>query len=149
MVMNIRVAIVEDEDDKARLVASHLQKEGFKVDTNLTGRIKAVLRRPKAEPNSKKMEIGGELVIDSTRHQVCYRANQIGLTSTEVIDLSLPACKKGWIFTRDQILDSLWGEDKITPGRTINVHIKNLREKLGKASRFIKNIRGIGYKLEE
>ena len=59
------------------------------------------------------------------------------------------ASKKGWVFTRDQILDHLWGHDKAVLDRTIDVHIKNLREKLGKASRFIKNVRGVGYKIEE
>jgi len=115
----------------------------------LTARIRAILRRPKAEPASKKIEIGGELVIDLTRHQVNYQGNPIDLTSTEFKILSLLASRKGWVFTRDQILDDLWGQDKIVLDRTIDVHIKNLREKLGEASRFVKNIRGVGYKLEE
>ena len=115
----------------------------------LTARIKAVLRRPKAEPASDKLEIDGELVMDLTRHQVLYQGNPIDLTSTEFKILSLLASRKGWVFTRDQILDSLWGQDKIVLDRTIDVHIKNLREKLGEASRYIKNIRGVGYKLEK
>jgi DNA-binding response OmpR family regulator len=115
----------------------------------LTARIKAVLRRPTAEPASKKMEIGKALVIDLTKHQVSYQGNVIDLTSTEFKILSLLASKKGWVFTRDQILDGLWGHDKIVLDRTIDVHIKNLREKLGEASCYIKNIRGVGYKLEE
>jgi two-component system phosphate regulon response regulator PhoB/two-component system alkaline phosphatase synthesis response regulator PhoP len=115
----------------------------------LTARIKAVLRRPTAEPASKKIEIGGELVIDLTKHQMSYQGNLIDLTSTEFKIVSLLASRKGWVFTRDQILDNLWGQDKIVLDRTIDVHIKNLREKLGDASRFVKNIRGVGYKLEE
>jgi two-component system phosphate regulon response regulator PhoB/two-component system alkaline phosphatase synthesis response regulator PhoP len=71
------------------------------------------------------------------------------LTSTEFKILSLLASKKGRVFTRDQILDHLWGHEKIVLDRTIDVHIKNLREKLGPASHFIKNIRGVGYKVEE
>jgi DNA-binding response OmpR family regulator len=63
--------------------------------------------------------------------------------------LTLLSKKKGWVFTRDQILDYLWGQEKAVLDRTIDVHIKHLREKLGKAARFIKNIRGVGYKLEE
>ncbi len=115
----------------------------------LTARIKAVLRRPTAEPASKQIEIGGALVIDLTKHHVSYQGNPIDLTSTEFNILSFLASKKGWVFTRDQILDGLWGHDKIVLDRTIDVHIKNLREKLGEASRYIKNIRGVGYKLEE
>ena len=115
----------------------------------LTARIKAVLRRPKIEPASKKIEIGGELVIDLAKHEVRHRGTPIALTSTEFKILELLASKKSWVFTRDQILDELWGHDKIVLDRTIDVHIKNMREKLGEASRFVKNIRGVGYKLEE
>ena len=57
--------------------------------------------------------------------------------------------RKGWVYTRDQILDEIWGGEKIVLDRTVDVHIKNLREKLGSAGKFIKNIRGVGYKLEE
>jgi two-component system phosphate regulon response regulator PhoB/two-component system alkaline phosphatase synthesis response regulator PhoP len=59
------------------------------------------------------------------------------------------ASKKGWVFTRDQILDFLWGQDKFVLDRTIDVHIKHLRDKLGGAATFIKNVRGVGYKIEE
>ena len=52
------------------------------------------------------------------------------------------------MFSRNDILDYLWGHEKIVIDRTIDVHIKHLRDKLGKAGRFIKNIRGVGYKLE-
>jgi two-component system phosphate regulon response regulator PhoB/two-component system alkaline phosphatase synthesis response regulator PhoP len=115
----------------------------------LTARIKAVLRRPTAEPVPKNIEIGGALMIDLTRHQVSYQKQLIDLTSTEFKILTLLASRPGWVFTRDQILDDLWGQEKIVLDRTIDVHIKNLREKLGEASRYIKNIRSVGYKLEE
>jgi two-component system phosphate regulon response regulator PhoB/two-component system alkaline phosphatase synthesis response regulator PhoP len=115
----------------------------------LTARIKAVLRRPITEPALKKIEIGGALVIDLTKHQVSYRKQLIDLTSTEFKILTLLASRPGWVFSRDQILDGLWGQEKIVLDRTIDVHIKNLREKLGEGSRYVKNIRGVGYKLEE
>jgi two-component system phosphate regulon response regulator PhoB/two-component system alkaline phosphatase synthesis response regulator PhoP len=53
------------------------------------------------------------------------------------------------VFSRDQILDFLWGSEKAVIDRTVDVHIRNLREKLGEAAALIKNIRGVGYKLEE
>ena len=62
--------------------------------------------------------------------------------------LELLNAKRGTVFSRDKILDQLWGDDKIVLDRTIDVHIKNLREKLGPAGKSIKNIRGIGYKLD-
>jgi two-component system phosphate regulon response regulator PhoB/two-component system alkaline phosphatase synthesis response regulator PhoP len=57
--------------------------------------------------------------------------------------------KKSWVFTRNQILDHLWGDEKYVLDRTIDVHVRNLREKLGDADKFIKSVRGIGYKLED
>jgi two-component system phosphate regulon response regulator PhoB/two-component system alkaline phosphatase synthesis response regulator PhoP len=63
--------------------------------------------------------------------------------------LQLLSSRKGWVFTREKILDYLWGDEKAVLDRTVDVHIRNLREKLGKAKRLIKNVRGIGYKLEE
>ena len=74
---------------------------------------------------------------------------RIDLTSTEFKILELLISKKGWVFNRDRILDHLWGDEKAVLDRTVDVHIKNLREKLGKAKKFIKNVRGIGYKVDE
>ena len=70
------------------------------------------------------------------------------LTSTEFRILQMLASKKGWVFSREKILDYLWGNEKTVVDRTVDVHIKHLREKLGPAARLIKNLRGVGYKLE-
>ena len=70
------------------------------------------------------------------------------LTSTEFLILKILAEKQGWVFSREKILDLLWGDEKDVFDRTVDVHIKNLRDKLGTAGKLIKNIRGVGYKLE-
>ncbi len=116
----------------------------------LVARVKVVLRRSIEEPEKARIEIAeGALLIDSEKHEVLSRGKKIDLTSTEFKILALLASKKGWVFSRDKILDTLWGSEKIVVDRTIDVHIKHLREKLGDAAKFIKNIRGVGYKLEE
>lgn len=115
----------------------------------LVARVKAVLRRQPQEEETKKIEIGDELRILPDKYEVYVKDQKIELTSTEFKILQLLASKRGWVFTRDQILDYLWGKEKAVVDRTVDVHIKHLREKLGKAARFIKNIRGVGYKLEE
>jgi len=97
----------------------------------LVARVKAVLRRK--EDTSKKVKIGDVLLIDLNKYEVFVENKKIDLTSTEFRILKILACKKGWVFTRDQILNHLWGYDKVVLDRTIDVHIKNLREKLGKA----------------
>jgi len=114
----------------------------------LIARVKAVLRR-KAQDSGKKIKIGDILLIDLNKFEVFVENKKIDLTPTEFRILKILASKKGWVFTRDQILDHLWGQEKAVLDRTIDVHIKNLREKLGKAAKFIKNVRGIGYKIEE
>ncbi|HDL17881.1 MAG TPA: response regulator transcription factor [Bacteroidetes bacterium] len=115
----------------------------------LVARVKAVLRRKKQNEISKRIEIGNVLVIDLQKYEVLVENKKIELTGTEFKILKVLASKKGWVFSRGQILNELWGNDKIVLDRTIDVHIKNLREKIGKGGNFIKNIRGVGYKIEE
>jgi two-component system phosphate regulon response regulator PhoB/two-component system alkaline phosphatase synthesis response regulator PhoP len=115
----------------------------------LVARVKAVLRRQKKEEEPAKLEVGDILTIHPEKHEVYVGKKKIDLTSTEFRILYFLSSKRGWVFTRDQILNYLWGQEKAVVDRTIDVHIKHLREKLGKASRLVKNIRGVGYKLEE
>ena len=115
----------------------------------LVARVKAVLRRHKRKEETQKIEIGNILVIDLQKYHVYVEGKKTELTPTEFKILKILASKRGWVFTRDQILDSLWGNEKAVIDRTIDVHIKNLREKLGKAGIFIRNLRGVGYKFEE
>jgi two-component system phosphate regulon response regulator PhoB/two-component system alkaline phosphatase synthesis response regulator PhoP len=115
----------------------------------LVARVKSVLRRQAGPAPSKKIAVDDFLVLDLEKYEVLVQGRKVDLTSTEFKILKFLASKKGWVFTRDQILDYLWGHEKIVLDRTVDVHIRNLREKLGtKAARLIKNIRGVGYKLE-
>jgi two-component system phosphate regulon response regulator PhoB/two-component system alkaline phosphatase synthesis response regulator PhoP len=115
----------------------------------LVARVKAVLRRHDRGEPLKKIVIGDLLTIFPEKHEVYVEGRSVDLTSTEFKILNLLSQKKGWVFTRDQMLDYLWGKEKAVIDRTVDVHIKHLREKLGKAANLIKNIRGVGYKLEE
>ena len=115
----------------------------------LVARVKAVLRRQKKEDIPHKIMIGDLLTVFPEKHEAYVQGRKIDLTSTEFKILTLLASKKGWVFTRDKILDYLWGQEKAVLDRTIDVHIKHLREKLEEAAGLIKNIRGVGYKLEE
>jgi len=115
----------------------------------LVARIRAVLRRmEQKELAEEKIEIGNMLSLNLQKHEVTIEGKQVDLTSTEFRILQLLATKKGWVFSREKILDYLWGNEKTVVDRTVDVHIKHLREKLGPAARIIKNIRGVGYKLE-
>ncbi len=115
----------------------------------LVARVKAVLRRWQNHSESEPFVAGGILTVNLETYQAFVEGKDIELTTTELRILSLLLSKKGKVFSRYDILDYLWGNDKIVLDRTIDVHIRNLREKLGKAGQIIKNIRGVGYKLEE
>ena len=114
----------------------------------LAARIKAVLRRRAPDEGKGPVEVG-DLVIDPERYEARLQGRPLDLTSTEFKILRLLASRRGRVLTREQILDELWGRDKIVLDRTIDVHIKNLREKMGSSAGLIKNIRGVGYKVEE
>jgi DNA-binding response OmpR family regulator len=114
----------------------------------LIARIKAVLRRDTKIDKSQRLNIGGILEIDFQKYETYVNNEKINLTSTEFKILKLLTTRKGWVYSREQILDHLGVQEKGVLDRTVDVHIKNLREKIGEASKYIKNIRGVGYKLE-
>ena len=117
----------------------------------LVARVKTVLRRPGVQDSADKVIKIGPLSIDTEKYEVTADDDKILLTTTEFKILEVLAEGKGRVFTRDQLLKKkrLWGDDKLVYDRTIDVHIKNLREKLGVAGNMIKTVRSIGYKLEE
>jgi len=114
----------------------------------LTARVKAVLRRHEHKMGSKMIEVKDILRIDLEKYEVEVEGRKVDLTPTEFKILNLLAAKSGRIYSRDQILDHLWGKEKFVIDRTVDVHIRHLRGKLGSAGRFIRNIRSIGYKFE-
>ena len=114
----------------------------------LISRIKALLRRSSTNQHSsdsEKTEIGG-LRIDREKYHVVKNGEEINLPKKEFELLDLLASKPGKVFTRDEILDKIWGDDVVVGDRTIDVHIRKLREKLGEE--YIKTVKGIGYKFE-
>ena len=114
----------------------------------LVARVKAILRRNTTNIDTKIIKVNDILIIDIDRMSVSVKGKKIDLTGTEFKILQLLASRESWVFSRDQLLNHLWGNEKIVIDRTIDVHINHLREKLGVAGKLIKNIRGIGYKLE-
>ena len=114
----------------------------------LVARVKAVLRRNRIKMSESTININDDLIIDLQRYSVTVNGRPVDLTSTEFNILKILASKKGWVFSREQLLQHLWGGEKIVISRTIDVHIKHIREKLGMASKYVNNVRGVGYKLE-
>ncbi len=112
----------------------------------LLARVKAVLRRSGLAA-SRPIEIG-RLAIDPERFTVHSDGVEIKLTAVEFKILLLLSANRGKVFSREMILDHLWGNEKAVLDRTVDVHIKNLRDKLGAAGNMIKNIRSVGYKMD-
>lgn len=113
----------------------------------LVSRIKALLRRNVPnQPEPQVFETQGGLVIDRSRYVVVKNKKEITLPKKEFELLALLASKPGHVFTRDNILSSVWGDHVVVGDRTIDVHIRKLREKLG--DKTIRTIKGVGYKFE-
>lgn len=116
----------------------------------LVARVKAVLRRyskAAAEPN--RIDAGGGLAVNLDTFEASLAGKKLELTQSEFRILQLFASRIGWVFGREKILDALWGEEKNVTDRSVDVHVKNLRDKLGAAGRRIITVRGVGYKMVE
>ena len=114
----------------------------------LTSRLKALLRRRPLEPaTSEERTTLGDMVIDIERYHIEIKGKVVDLPRKEFELLGLLASKPGKVFTRDEIMDRIWGTQVIVGGRTIDVHIRKLREKIGDER--IKTIKGVGYKFED
>ncbi len=115
----------------------------------LMSRIKALLRRTgRVDDNDGKSHIvtAGNLTVDKEKVIVTRGDEKIELAKKEFELISLLISKPGKVFTREEIFNKVWGTDVIVGNRTIDVHIRKLREKLG--DKYIKTIKGIGYRFE-
>lgn len=113
----------------------------------LVSKVKSLLRR-KLQIDETIPEVGstklGDLVIDHDQYKVFYKKEELVFPRKEFELLSLLTSQPGKVFKREEILESIWGIDVVVGGRTIDVHIRKLREKLGDDS--INTIKGVGYK---
>ena len=112
----------------------------------LVARIKAVLRRS-TRSNATACFSVGSLQLDVQKHTVTVGEQAILLTLKEYELLHLLIQNPGTVFTRDQLLNEIWGYSFDKENRTVDVHIRNLRQKLGQAGEYIETVRGIGYKI--
>jgi two-component system alkaline phosphatase synthesis response regulator PhoP len=110
-------------------------------------RIKALMRRLGANtPKAEKVLVFGDIKIDREKYMVFKNDKEIALPKKEFKLLELLVSKPGKVFTREFILEQIWGDEVVVGDRTIDVHIRKLREKLGEDN--IKTVKGVGYKFE-
>lgn len=101
-----------------------------------------------ADKRECHINVGGRIRMDLRRFEVYADGRRIDLTATEFNLLKCLASREGQVFTRERILDYLWGDEKIVVHNTVDVHIRHIRAKLAQAGVLIKSVRGVGYKIE-
>ena len=109
--------------------------------------VKAVLRRCRVNVQSKLLAIG-ELCVNTDEHTVTVGTERVELTYKEFEMLRLFMSNPGTVFTRDRLFNEIWGMDYCGETRTVDMHIRTLRQKLGECGSMIKTVRGVGYRLE-
>jgi DNA-binding response OmpR family regulator len=112
-------------------------------------RVRNILRQGEPGSTEQKAYRFGELTIDLERHMVTVGGKAIELTATEFRLLALLAQRRGRVQSREQLLQDVWHYDSIIDTRTVDTHMRRLREKLGKAARFLDTVRGVGYRFLE
>jgi two-component system phosphate regulon response regulator PhoB len=115
----------------------------------LTLRVRAILRRTQSEGEAGKLLRQGALELDPERHRCKVGAREVKLTAKEFELLRALMERPGRVMTRDRLLDEVWGSDITVTSRTIDTHLKRLREKLGEAGDFVETVRGVGYRFAD
>lgn len=118
----------------------------------LVARVKAVMRRTQGndrKPDAKKAVVHGILMIDPSRHRVILDDEDVSLTATEFRILHYLATRPGRVLTRDQILAVAVGPNPNVLDRSVDVHVRSIRKKLGEHRDLIETVRGVGYRFSE
>ncbi len=116
----------------------------------LIARVNAALRKSRhqqSESGNKRIVLN-ELVIDSSRHETLVAGTPVNLSATEFSILYFLAENPGWVFSRNQIIDSVKGEDYPVTARSVDVQILGIRKKLGEYGDMVETVRGIGYRIK-
>ena len=112
-------------------------------------RIKKILARGQAEDKPKDQLRYGDLHIDVPRHIAMWKGKAIELTATEFKLLTILAQRSGRVQSRDQLLRDVWEYDSLIDTRTVDTHMRRLREKIGAAAKHLDTVRGVGYRFVE
>jgi two-component system phosphate regulon response regulator PhoB len=111
-------------------------------------RIKAILRRGETSRDEDRLAAGA-ITIDPARHEVSVAGKRVSLTTIEFKLLSTLMRRRGRVQARDRLLNDVWGYERVIDTRTVDTHVRRLREKLGKAGTVVETVRGFGYRLRE
>ncbi|HDM37445.1 MAG TPA: response regulator transcription factor, partial [Candidatus Omnitrophica bacterium] len=147
------IMLTAKSEEVDRVVGFELGADDYVVKPfsprELVLRVKAILRRKKPPEVSQDILGAGRLIVDTTRHKVTVDKKEIELTPMEFKLLVTLMQRKGKVQSRDRLLDDVWDIAADVTTRTVDTHIKRLRQKLGKAGKFIETVRGFGYRFSD
>jgi len=112
-------------------------------------RIRAILRRDATSEQVDERLTAGPITVDPIRHQVLVDGKRVNLTSLEFKLLQTLMRRRGRVQERDRLLNEVWGYESVIDTRTVDTHVRRLREKLGKSGDVIETVRGFGYRVRE
>jgi two-component system phosphate regulon response regulator PhoB len=112
-------------------------------------RVKKILERKKTKEAEAQTLTMGDLTIDVPRHLAAWKGKKFDLTATEFKLLTVLVQRRGRVQSRDQLLRDVWEYDSMIDTRTVDTHMRRLREKLGPAAKFLDTVRGVGYRFVE
>ena len=148
---NIPVVMLTAKDDEIdRVVGFEVGADDYVTKPfsvrELMLRVRAVLRRSQSAPPPSEELNFGVLRVDPSAHQVWHDGDEVTLTALEFKLLTTLLSRKGRVQTRKQLLDDVWGIQADVSTRTVDTHVKRLRQKLGEAGEYIETLRGVGYR---
>jgi phosphate regulon transcriptional regulator PhoB len=147
------IMLTAKSDEVDRIVGLELGADDYVTKPfsprELLLRIQSVLRRSQIGGDKQERIKVGDLLLDHSRHEVTVKAVPIELTATEFRLLAILMERRGRVQTRDRLLNDVWGYESVIDTRTVDTHIRRLREKLGTLADYVETVRGVGYRMSE
>jgi two-component system phosphate regulon response regulator PhoB len=153
-ISQVPILILSGQSDEAdRVMGLELAADDYVTKPfsprELILRVNRSLRRGKEKtPAVEKLTLGG-IVLDHARHEVMVKGEPVDLTATEFKLLALLMDRRGRVQGRDRLLNDVWGYESVIDTRTVDTHVRRLREKLGDVASYIETVRGVGYRISE
>lgn len=147
------IMLTAKSDEVDRIVGLELGADDYVTKPfsprELLLRIQSILRRGQGEGEKQERIKVGEILLDHSRHEVMVRGERLDLTATEFRLLAILMERRGRVQTRDRLLNDVWGYESVIDTRTVDTHIRRLREKLGPLADYVETVRGVGYRMGE
>jgi len=146
------IILTAKADEVDRIVGLELGADDYVTKPfsprELVLRVKSVLRRLDAPPDYEQRLVFQDIVLDRSTHSVSIKGKSQEFTATEFKLLSILLERKGRVLSRDKLLNDVWGYESAIDTRTVDTHVRRLREKLGKHGDCIETVRGFGYRIK-